>query len=146
MALITYNAMYAANGIRIRDISQTFPHTVVGIQGTKQKRDPEAPAYQTRKTGGHVVYDFPHVNIGRRKGGPPAGVAIFLPQEMAAYVSTIKYPTDRRLQGRAGNVRVKLPDGRDYAFITVYARVEEPGDREDEVNSALWDWVENELR
>ena len=41
---------------------------------------------------------------------------------------------------------MKLPDGRDYAFITVYARVEEPGDREDEVNSALWDWVENELR
>ena len=73
------------------------------------------------------MYDFPHVNSGRRKGGSPAGVAIFLPHEMAAYVSTIKYPTDRRLQGRAGNVRVKLPDGRDYAFITVYARVEEPG-------------------
>ena len=146
LELITYNAMYAANGLRIRDISQTFPRAVVGIQGAKQKRDPDAPAYRTRKTGGHVVYDFPHTNVGNRKGGPPAGVAIFLPTWMAAYVSMIKYPTERRLQGRGGNVRVKLPDGRDYAFITVYARVEEPGGREDEVNTALWEWVDNELR
>ena len=58
----------------------------------------------------------------------------------------IKYPTARRLQGRGGLIRVKLPDGRDYAFITIYARVEEPGDSEDEVNNALWEWAESELR
>ena len=86
------------------------------------------------------------MSVGKKKGGPPAGVAIFLPHTMAAYVSTIKYPNDQRLQGRAGHVRVKLPGGRDYAFITVYARVEQQGDNEDEVNIALWEWVGSELR
>ena len=33
LELITYNAMYAADGARIRDISQTFPWAVVGVQG-----------------------------------------------------------------------------------------------------------------
>ena len=146
MELITYNAMYAGNWLRMQDISHTFPHGVVGIQGAKQKRDPEAPAYKTRKTGRHVVFDFPHPNTGNRKGGPLAGVAILLPHGMATGISMIKYPTARRLQGRGGLIRVKLPDGRDYAFITIYARVEEPGDSEDEVNNALWEWAESELR
>ena len=79
MELITYNAMYAGNWLRMQDISQTFSHGVVGIQGAKQRRDPEAPAYKTRKTGRHVVFDFPHPNTGNRKGGPLAGVAILLP-------------------------------------------------------------------
>ena len=92
------------------------------------------------------MYDFPHASVGKKKGGSPAGVAIFLPHDMAAYVSTIRYPNDQRLQGRAGHVRVKLPDGRYYAFLTVYARVEMQGDKEDEVNIAMWEWVENELR
>ena len=64
LELITYNAMYAANWLRIQDISQTFPRGVIGIQGAKQKRDPEAPAYRTRKTGGHVVFDFPPHQYG----------------------------------------------------------------------------------
>ena len=51
LALITYNAMYAANGQRIQDMSHTFPHAVVGVRGAKQKRDPDAPAYKTRKQG-----------------------------------------------------------------------------------------------
>ena len=144
--MITYNAMYAADGARIRDISQTFPWAVVGVQGARQRRDMYEPAYRTRKTGQHVVYDFPHGYEGRKKGGPPAGVAIFLPHHMAAYVSTIKYPKDKRLQGRAGQVRVKLPDGRDYTFLTVYARTEQPGEQDDDLNIMLWEWVENELR
>ena len=146
LELITYNAMYAGNWMRMQDISQTFPRGVVGIQGAKQRRDPEASAYKTRKTGRHVVFDFPHPHTHNRKGGPLAGVAILLPHAMATGISMIKHPTEKRLQGRGGLIRVKLPDGRDYAFITIYARVEEPGDKADEVNNALWEWVENELR
>ena len=33
LELITYNAMYAADGARIRDISETSPWAVVGVQG-----------------------------------------------------------------------------------------------------------------
>ena len=144
--MITYNAMYAADGVRIRDISQAFPRAVIGVQGARQRREIHEPAYKTRKTERHVVYDFPHVTAGKKKGGPTAGVAIFLPHAMATYISTIKHPNDQRLQGRAGLVRVKLPDGRDYVFITVYARVEQAGGSEDELNIKLWEWVENELR
>ena len=71
LELITYNAMYAADGARIRDISKTFPWAVVGVQGAKQRRDMYEPAYKTRKTGRHVVYDFPHVSVGKKKGRPP---------------------------------------------------------------------------
>ena len=145
--LITYNAMYAANGARIRDISQTFPRAVIGIQGARQRRELDEPAYKTRKTDRHVVYDFPHVAAGKKKkGGPTAGVAIFLPHEMAKYISMIRCPKDTKLQGRAGGIRVKLPDGRDYLFLSVYARVEQAGDKEDELNTMLWGWVENALQ
>ena len=55
MELITYNAMYAGNWLRMQDISQTFPHGVVGIQGAKQRRDPEAPAYNTKNREARCV-------------------------------------------------------------------------------------------
>ena len=58
MELITYNAMHAANWLRMQDISHTFPRGVIGIQGAKQKRGPEAPAYRTRKTGGTLCSIF----------------------------------------------------------------------------------------
>lgn len=49
------------------------------------------------------------------------------------------------MQGRGGNARVKLLDGRDYAFISVHARIGDPGDHADEVNNALCGWVDNYL-
>ena len=102
VGFVSYNAMYAADGVRIREISEMLKGNVVGVQGAKQRRDIYEPPYRRRVTGHHVVVDFPHVSVGRKRGGPPAGVAIMLPGSMGCFIRSIVFPKVGRLQGRAG--------------------------------------------
>ena len=133
-----YNPHSAWESSRKEEIATAFAgYHVLGLSGTKRKRQREDPACCKSQVGTFHIYEWGHSG----KSEHAAGVALYLRKQVFRDYNVRRvYDIPSEYQGRMGILRVKRGDC-DFCFIVAYPWVHRQTVAEQTRTNSFWKYI-----